>query len=154
MCRKEIFSAQFTDSRRLRSWTLLELPEACRSSLSQLEERNLRRRAEADGETNRADTAIDVELAASLFVPSSGVSVAQSAEVEAVMNELQRQLATMSVPGQAQINAQFRRAVEALGIMAQKNVDRVRQDQWLYAPKVILRWEGRAFVAALEVHAD
>jgi hypothetical protein len=130
------------------------MSDTLESRSGQLQYRNLRRCAEADGETNRTDAAIDVELPAWLFVPSSGVTVAQSAEVEAAMNEFQRQLATMSVPGQAQINAQFRRPVKALGIMAQKNIDGVRQDQRLYAPKVILRWEGRAFVAALEVHTD
>src|SRR5258708_31507930 len=55
---------------------------------------------------------------------------------------------------QAQIDAQLRRAIEALGIMAQKNVDRIRQNQWLDASKVAFRRKGRAFVAALKVDTD
>jgi hypothetical protein len=45
-------------------------------SARQFENGNFRRRAEADGETNGADAAIDVELPAWLFVPSARVGVA------------------------------------------------------------------------------
>ena len=124
------------------------------SSPRQFEFGNFGRCTEADGEANGTDASIDVELSTGLFVPSSGVCVAQPAEVEAAMNGLQRQLTTMRVPCQAQVDSQLRRAVEALGIMAQENVNSIRQDQWLNAPKVILWRKGWAFVAALKVYAD
>ena len=51
----------------------------------QFKHRNLRPCAQADGEADRADAAVDVELAAGLFVPSSAVGKRHTAGVEAAV---------------------------------------------------------------------
>ena len=71
-----------------------------------------RRPAEADGEAHGADATIDVELAAALFVPSADVGRLHSGETEAAVEELERQLAPMGVPGQCQVYAYLHGPVE------------------------------------------
>ena len=121
--------------------------------MGKFKHRNFRRSIQANGEPNRADSAVDVELPAGFFEPSAGVGRNQAAEREAAVDELERQLAAVGVPGQTQIDAQLGGAVETVGVVAQKDVDRVRQDQLLDAPKICSRRQGRAFVPALEIHA-
>src|SRR5260370_628991 len=61
--------------------------------------KSLRRSEESDGKAGGADAAIDVKHRASVLVPSVGVAVDQTTEVELTANDLQRQLAAMRVPG-------------------------------------------------------
>src|SRR5207245_8925968 len=56
---------------------------------------NLRPGPEPDGKAGRADAAIDVKFRASVFVPSAGVAIQQTTEVEAAVDGLQRQLSAM-----------------------------------------------------------
>jgi hypothetical protein len=58
--------------------------------------RNLRPGPEPDGEASGADAAIDVKHRASVLVPSVGVMVDQTTEVELTANDLQRQLPAMA----------------------------------------------------------
>src|SRR5712691_8859003 len=60
---------------------------------------NLRPGPESDGEAGGADAAIDVKHRASVLIPSVGVTVDQTTEVELTANDLQRQLPAMRVPG-------------------------------------------------------
>ena len=57
--------------------------------------------------------------AAGFFVPSADVGRFQAAEREAAVDELERQLAAVSVPGQHQVDAELHRAIEIAGEVAQ-----------------------------------
>src|SRR6266851_2024635 len=92
----------------------------------QFKYRNLRAGAEPDRKASGADAAIDVKLTASLFVPSADVVCHQTAEVEAAMDEIERQLPAVSVARQSQINgnAELNDVIEHSRVMKQQNVDR------------------------------
>jgi hypothetical protein len=75
-----------------------DIPESRASNPArQFKYRNLRSGAEPDGETGDPDAAVDVELRSALFVPSVGVAIKEMAEVETAVDEVERQLPTMSV---------------------------------------------------------
>src|SRR5260370_35702608 len=73
---------------------------------------NLRPGPEPDGTAGRADAAIDVKFRASVFVPSAGVAIQQTTEVEAAADGLQRQLSAMRMPGKHQMNPQLGVAID------------------------------------------
>ncbi len=109
--------------------------------------------AQADGETDSTDPAVDVELAAGFFVPSAEIGVIPMADREAAVGELERQLAAVGMPGQAQVDAQLGGAVETVGVVGEEDVDRVRHHQTFDSSQVRIRRQ-RWTVATLEVHAD
>jgi hypothetical protein len=67
------------------------------------------------GNNGGSDAAVDVKLAAGFFVPSADVGRLHSGETEAVAEELERQLATVSVASQCQVNAELDGLIETLG---------------------------------------
>jgi hypothetical protein len=71
----------------------------------QLQKRDFRPGAEPDGEAGGPDAAVHVQLRAVLCVPPSVIAINESAEVESLGEEIERQLAAMSVPRQRQIDA-------------------------------------------------
>src|SRR6266496_5875958 len=84
-----------------------------RSDSGQFQYCDFRSSAQADGEAGGPDATVDVELLpAGFFVPSADVGCLKAAEAEAASEELERQLATVRVPGQRQVNAQPGRTVE------------------------------------------
>ncbi len=78
----------------------------------QVEDSDFGRGAEPDRKARGADAAVDIELRAPLFVPSTGIPIHQVAEVQAAVDELKRQLPAMGVSGQHQIDAEVGCAVE------------------------------------------
>src|SRR2546427_483196 len=120
------------DSRRrgkCEHWSI-QCRESWRSLSRQLQYRNLRSCAEADGGAGGSDAAVDVELAAGFFVPSADVGSLRVYEGEAPVDERERQLAAVAVPGQRQVDARLGSAIKAVGIVAQKDVDHVRRHQF------------------------
>src|ERR1035437_1819925 len=101
----------------------------------EFEDRNLRRRADADGHADGANTPVDVKLAAGFSEQSGHVGSHQAAGRNLRADELERGLAAVRVPSQAQVDAEFCRAVEGVGIVAEQNVDAVRVDQRVNALK-------------------
>ena len=85
---------------------------------------------EADGRASGSDASVDVQLAAAFFVPSAHVGSLRVYEGEAPVDERERQLAAVAVPGKRQLDAQFGGAIKAVGIVAQKDVDHVRHHQF------------------------
>src|SRR4029077_12488645 len=98
--------------------------------LRQLQYCNLRSGAEADGRTCGSDAAVDVQLAAGFLVPSADVGSLRVYGGEAPVDEGERHLAAVAVPGQRQVDAQLGGAIKAVGIVAQKDVDRGRHRQF------------------------
>src|SRR5207249_8921264 len=74
--------------------------------------------------------AVDVELAAGFFVPSADVGSLRVYEGEAPVDERERQLAAVAVPGQRQVDARLGSAIKAVGVVVQKDVDHVRHHQF------------------------
>ena len=101
------------------------------SGSGQFKYRNLRAGAEPNRNTGDADAAIDVELRSALFVPSAGVAIKEMAEVETAVDEAERQLPTMSVSGQRQVDAEVGGAIEHQNgrLMCQQKVDGTRHHQ-------------------------
>ena len=99
----------------------------------QFEYRDFRSRTYPDGQNGSSDAAIDVQLAAGFFVPSADVGRLHSGETEAAMEELKRQLTSVSVPNQCQVNANLCGTIETVGflIVKQQNVDRIWHHQVL-----------------------
>src|SRR5882724_13342700 len=95
----------------------------------QFKHRDFRSGAEADGGAGGSDAAVDVELAAGFFVPSADVGSLRVYEGDAPVDERERQLAAVAVPGQRQVDAQLGGAIKAVGIVAQKDVDHVGHHQ-------------------------
>ena len=93
----------------------------------QLKHRNFRPGAKADGGAGGSDAAVDVQLAAGLFVPSADVGSFWTYEGEALVDERDRQLAAVAVPGQGQVDTQLGGTIEA-GACARKVNIRFRQD--------------------------
>jgi len=81
----------------------------------QFQHRDLRRGTESDGENGGSDAAVDVKLAAGFFVPPANVGRRHSGETEAAMEELERQLAAVSVPSQCQVHAKLDSGIETDG---------------------------------------
>src|SRR5215469_14177200 len=78
-------------------------PDLCISDSShQFKPCNLRLGAQADGRAIGSDAAVDVQLAAAFFVSSAHVGSLRVYEGEAPVDERERQLATVGVPGQRQ----------------------------------------------------
>ncbi len=77
-----------------------------------------------------SDAAVDVQLAAGFLVPSADVRSLWAYEGEVPVDERERQLAAVAVPGQRQVDAQLGGAIKAVGIVAQKDVDHVRHHQF------------------------
>src|SRR5438876_8470632 len=96
-----------------------------RESPRQLEQRDLRPSPEPDGKSGGAYAAIDIKLCASVFVPSAGVAIKQVTDVEPAVDSFQRQLPTMRVPGERQINRQLSGAIEheLRRFMCQQDID-------------------------------
>src|SRR5229473_2755728 len=124
------------------------------SRSGQLQYRNLRPCAKADGKADRANAAVDVDLAAGFFVPSADVGRLKAAERQAAMEKLERQLAAVGVPGQGKVDAQLGGAIKAVGIVTEKNVGRVWHHQTLDSTQVRTLWPIRTVVVTLEVHAN
>ncbi len=95
----------------------------------QFKHRNLRPGTQADRGAGGSDAAVDVELAARFFVPSADVGSLRAYEREAPVDERERQLAAVAVPGQRQVDAQLGGAIKAVWVVAQKDVDHVRHHQ-------------------------
>src|SRR5713226_9734640 len=129
------------------------MADMLKSRSGQLQHRNLRPCALADGKTDRANATVDVDLAAGFFVPSAEIAVIPTAECEASVGELERQLAAVGVPGQGKVDAQLGGAIKAVGIVTEKNVGRVRHHQTLDSSQVRTLWPIRTVVVTLEVHA-
>src|SRR6266853_481585 len=106
------------------------MSDTLESCSGQLQYRNLRPGAEADGGASGSDAAVDVQLAAGFFVPSADVGSFWTYEGEAPVDERERQLAAVAVPGQRQVDAQLSGAIKAVGIVVQKNVDHARHNQF------------------------
>src|SRR5437763_16980921 len=104
------------------------MSDTLESCSGQLQYRNLRSSADADGGTGGSDASIDVELAAGSFVPSADVGSLRAYEGEAPVDERERQLAAVAVPGRRQDAAQLGGALKAAGVGAQKEVDHVRHN--------------------------
>ena len=104
--------------------------------MRQLQYCNFRPRADPDGRAGGSDATIDVQLAAAFFVPSADVRSLRVNEGEAPVDERERQLAAVAVPGQRQVDAQLGGTIKAVGIVAQKDVDHVRHHQ-LFVPREI-----------------
>jgi hypothetical protein len=85
------------------------------SGSEQFKHRNFRASADPDGEHGGSDAAVDVKLAAGFFVPSADVGRLHSGETEAAMEELKRQLTSVSVPNQCQVNANLCGTIETVG---------------------------------------
>ena len=83
----------------------------------QFKYRNLRAGADPDRKASGADAAIDVELAAALFVRSVDVMCHQAAEVEAAMNEIERQLSAVSVAAQDQVQIESHGLAEGVRVV-------------------------------------
>src|SRR5712664_97856 len=99
-------SGSFQESVRARIWAPTLRNVVCHGLGSgQFQYRNLRAGAEPDRKASGADAAIDVELAAALFIPSTNVMCHQAAEVEAAMNAIERQLPAVNVPCQSLITS-------------------------------------------------
>src|SRR6266550_5290242 len=106
------------------------MSDTLESCSGQLQYRNLRSGADADGGAGGSDASIDVQLAAGFFVPSADVGSLRAYEGEPPVNKRERQLTAMAVPGQRQVDAQLDGAIKAVGIVAQKDVDHVRHHQF------------------------
>src|SRR5213593_2457325 len=106
------------------------MSDTLQSRSGQLQHRNLRPGAEADGGAGGSNAAVDVQLPAGFFVPSADVGSFWTYESEAPVDERERQLAAVAVPGQRQVDAQLGSAIKAVGIVAQKDVDHVRHHQF------------------------
>src|SRR5258707_5192780 len=90
-----------------------DIPESRASNPArQFKYRNLRSGAEPDGETGDPDAAVDVELRSALFVPSVGVAIKEMAEAETAVDEVERQLPTMSVSCHGQADAEAAGAMD------------------------------------------
>src|SRR6266568_4743507 len=105
------------------------MSDTLESCSGQLQYRNLRSGADADGGTGGSDATVDVQLAAGFSVPSADVGSLRAYEGEARVDKRERQLAAVAVSGQRQVNAQLRGAIKAVGIVAQKDVDHARHYQ-------------------------
>src|SRR5262249_56450039 len=72
------------------------------------------------------------------FVPSSGIPIKQVSEVQAAADEPERQLPTMGVSGQHQIDAEVSCTVEHehARFMTQQNVDATGHYQLLVQPPI------------------
>src|SRR5205823_10622548 len=92
--------------------------EKRRSGSGQLQHRDLRSGTEPDGGSSYANSAVHVELRATVFVQSPDVGYPyQAAEVEPAVDEIKRQLATaMNVASERQVDAQLG-LIEALRVM-------------------------------------
>src|SRR6266550_812822 len=112
------------------------MSDTLESCSGQLQYRNLRSGADADGGTGGSDASIDVQLAAAFFVPSADVGSLRVYEGEAPVEERERQLAAVAVPGQRQVDAQLGGAIKAVGVVAQKDVDHVRHHQFFASLEV------------------
>src|SRR6266851_8676481 len=113
-----------------------KLGENWRSLSRQLQYRNFRPGAKADRGAGGSDAAVDVELAARFFVPSADVGSLRAYEGKAPVDERERQLAAVAVPGQRQVDAQLGGAIKAVGVVAQKDVDHVRHRQFFTALEI------------------
>ena len=71
------------------------------------------------GGAGGSDAAVDVQLTAGFLVPSVDVGSLRAYVGEAPVDEPERQLAAVGVPGQRQVDAQLGSAIEAVGIVAQ-----------------------------------
>src|SRR6478609_7531430 len=109
------------------------MSDTLESCSGQLQYRNLRSGAKADGGAGGSDAAVDIQLAAGFFVPSADVWSLRAYEGEARVDERERQLAAVAVPGQRQVDAQLGGTIKAVGIVTQKDVDHVRHHQF-FAP--------------------
>src|ERR1700746_1337301 len=106
------------------------MSDTLESRSGQFQYRNLWSGADADGRTGGSDAAVDVQPPAGFFVPSADVGSFWTHEGEAPVDERERQLAAVAVPGQRQVDAQFSGAIKAVGIVAQKDVDHVWHHQF------------------------
>src|SRR5438046_10453041 len=106
------------------------MSDTLQSRSGQLQHRNLRPGAEADGGAGGSNAAVDVQLAAGFFVPSVDVASLRTHEGEPPVNERERQLAAVAVPSQRQVDAQLGGTIKAVGIVAQEDVDHVRHHQF------------------------
>src|SRR5690349_8948864 len=98
------------------------MPDTLESRSGQLRYRNLWSCTEPNGWAGGSDAAVNVQLAARFFVQSADVGSLRAYEGEAPVDERERQLAAMAVPGQGQVDAQLGGAIKAVGIVAEKDV--------------------------------
>src|SRR5712692_1307266 len=134
-----------------------DIPESRASNPArQFKYRNLRSGAEPDGETGDPDAAVDVELRSALFVPSVGVAIKEMAEVETAVDEVERQLPTMSVSGQRQVDAEVGGAIEHQNgrLMCQQKVDGALHHQPLVQAPVDITFPFCFTLASRAVYPD
>src|SRR2546425_2744981 len=106
------------------------MSDTLESRSGQLQYRNLWSCAEANGRAGGSYAAVDVQWPAGFLIPSAHVGSFRAYEGEAPVDERERQLAAVAVPGQRQVDAQLGSAIKAVGIVAQKDVDHVRHHQF------------------------
>src|SRR5438876_2571266 len=106
------------------------MSDTLESRSRQLQCRNLWSCAEANGRAGGSYAAVDVQLPAGFLIPSAHVGSLRAYEGDAPVDERERQLAAVAVPGQRQVDAQLGGAIKAVGIVAQKDVDHVRHHQF------------------------
>src|ERR1051326_8858247 len=108
------------------------------SCSGQLQYRNLRSGANANGRTGGSDATVDVQLPAGFFVPSADIGSLQAAEGEAPVDKLERQLAAVGVRGQRQVDAKLGSTIEDVGIVAQKDIDHIRHHQFFGSLEILV----------------
>jgi len=104
--------------------------------LRQLQYCNFWAGAEANRGAGGSDAAVDVELPAGFFVPSADVGGFRAYKGEAPIDERESQLAAVAVPGQGQVNTQLGGTIEAVGVVAQKDVEHARHHQFFASREI------------------